>query len=1223
MSTQHEFVHLHLHTEYSLLDGMCRVGPLMDAVLQRGMKAVAMTDHMSFFGVVPFVKEAQARGVKPIVGCEMEMLGLASTGSDRQAAEDRQRGDDRRTGAERQAAKECQPGKTAATRTHHIVLLAENNEGYANLLKLVSKALTREDGLRGCVTAEDVSSSHSGLIGISGCLQCEVATTFFQKGAKPAAKLISSYKELFGGENWFVGLSRHGANREEELNAFLVSQSSAQGVGLVATNNVYYLDRAEAPAHDVLLAIQTATHLGDPGRVKLGSDEYYLRSAAEMRDLFKDVPRAVELTSEIADRCRVSFAFGTPHLPSFDISPGQTARSYLKMKCEQGLRERFPEDRRAAARERLEHELNVVADKGLSGYFLVVWDLVRFAKSKRIPVGPGRGSSVGSLVSYCLGITEVDPIKHNLVFERFLTRERSGLPDIDVDLCHKRRDEVVQYLVNKYGPERVAHIATLDTLAPRSAVRDAGRALGIDDVVVDRVAGAIPGGSIETIEDALRESVPLSRMYDTDDRARRLMDSARAIQGLPRHASVHAGGVLITDAPLTRYVALQRLHSGETIAQTTKDPIEELGLLKIDLLGLRFLTALHDAADLVEKSSGARFEVSSIPLDDAEAYELIASGDTHGVFQLESAGMQDLLRKLRPERFEDVAVAISLFRPGPIGGGLMDKYVARRHGREDAAYPHPLLEPVLRETYGVVLYQEQVMEIAGVLADFTMEEADVLRSAITGRKPGELAAMRHRFISGAIEKGVEMETAEKVFELLLHFGGFGYNKSHSVAFALTTYRCAYMMARHTGEYVTALLNNNFGFVERMRNYMAVARERGVEFLPPDANKGGAEFTLEDGAIRAGLAVVKHVGEASARAVVAERDAGGEFGSFSDFCARTRDTLNRQAVESLIKAGALDFTGLKRSQMAAVLNQVLKAATDEAEGISVADSGQIELGLRMKRRTDDFFEMPDMDEWPQEQLREREWEATDLFISEHPLRDRASLFRQMGILSVEQALFCGEGDRVSVAGLLSEYRRVRAKNGKPMAFLTVRDETGVIEVVVFPTVFEKLAKAEHGKGKLPTLSLTRDEPIVVTGKIQVKENVNLICDNLEPLEAVQERFYATGVLELSLRKGFRSFSKLKNALLSALGNSEVRVEWVPPDLPVTEEMRAEVESLKRHRVQLSDELLADVEKLVGKGNVRLLQAGLPREGEARPPDGRPAEKREKSPTAEHGDEKPGA
>ena len=1207
MSTQHEFVHLHLHTEYSLLDGMCRIGPLMDAVLQRGMNAVAMTDHLSFFGIVPFVKEAQARGVKPIVGCELEILGLTSADRDRQRTQERESGGDRQADAVRQAAKECQPGRTAATRTHHIVLLAENNDGYSNLLKLVSKALTREDGLRGCVTAEDVSGLRSGLIGLSGCLRCEVATTFFKKGAKPAARLISSYKELFGEGNWFLELSRHRVDGEAELNEFLVSQSVAQRIELVATNDVHYLDRGEAAAHEVLLAIQTATHLGDPDRVKLGSHEYYLKSADEMRELFKDAPRAVALTAEIAGRCRVNFAFGTPHLPNFDVSPGQTTRSYLKMKCEQGLRERFPEEQRAAARERLERELNVVADKGLSGYFLVVWDLVRFAKSRRIPVGPGRGSSVGSLISYCLGITEVDPIKHNLVFERFLTRERSGLPDIDVDLCHKCRDDVVQYLVGKYGPERVAHIATLDTLAPRSAVRDAGRALGVEDDVIDRVAKAIPAGSIDTIEDALRESVSLSRIYDTDDRAKRLMDSARAIQGLPRHASVHAGGILITDAPLTRYVALQTLHSGETIAQITKDPIEELGLLKIDLLGLRFLTALHEAADLVGKRSGVRFDVPSIPLDDAATYDLIASGSTHGVFQLESAGMQDLLRKLKPDRFDDIAVAISLFRPGPIGGGLLDKYIARRHGREEVTYPHASLEPTLRETYGVVLYQEQVMEVARVLADFTMEEADVLRSAITGRKPGELAAMRHRFISGAIEKGVEMETAEKVFELLLHFGGFGYNKSHSVAFALTTYRCAYMMANHTSEYVTTLLNNNFGFVERMRNYMAVARERGVEFLPPDANKGGAEFTLEDGAIRAGLAVVKHVGEASARAVVAERESGGEFGSFSDFCARTRDTLNRQAVEGLIKAGALDFTGLKRSQMAAVLNQVLKAASDEAEGISVAESGQIELGLRLKRRTSDFFEIPDMEEWPQEQLREKEWEVTDLFITEHPLRDRASLLRQMGILSVEQALFCGESDRVSVAGLLSEYRRVRAKNGKPMAFLTVRDETGVIEVVVFPTVFEKLAKAEHGKGKLPTMSLTRDEPLVVTGRIQVKENVNIICDNIEPLEAVQERFYATGVLELGLRKSFKSFSKLKNALLSAPGNSEVRIEWVPSDMPVTEEVRAEADSLKRHRVQLSDELLADVEKLVGKGNVRLLSAGWAAESEVSPPAGRRAEK----------------
>jgi DNA polymerase-3 subunit alpha len=1154
------------------------MGPLMDAVLQRGMSAVAMTDHLSFFGVVPFVKEALARRVRPIIGTELEIAALTSTDKGAQAA------------GETQMVRECGADNRAAKRTHHIVLLAETNEGYGNLLKLVSKALTRDDEFRGCVTAEEVSSLRKGVLALSGCPRCEIATVFFKKGAKPASRAVSAYRELFGKDNWFLELSRHGLEREDEFNAFLVSESAAQRMELVATNDVHYLDKTDAPAHEVLLAIQTATHLGDPDRMKLGSHEYYLKSADEMRELFKDSPRAVAFTSELADRCRVNFAFGAPHLPNFEISPGQTARSYLKMKCEQGLRQRFAEEKLAEARERLEHELSVVSDKGLSGYFLVVWDLVRFARSRRIPVGPGRGSSVGSLISYCLGITEIDPLKYNLVFERFLTRERSGLPDIDVDLCHKCRDEVIQYLTAKYGPERVAHIATLDTLAPRSAVRDAGRALGIDENVIDRVAGGIPGSFIDTIEDALRESPSLSRIYDTDERAKRLMDTARAIQGLPRHPSVHAGGILITDAPLNRYVALQRLHSGETIAQITKDPIDDLGLLKIDLLGLRFLTALYEAAELVRKNKDSKFQVSYIPMDDSATYELIASGNTHGVFQLESAGMQDLLRKLKPDRFEDVVAVISLFRPGPIGGGLLDRYIARRHGREEATYPHPLLEPVLRETYGVVLYQEQVMEVAKTLADFSMEEADVLRASITGRKPGQLASMRHRFMSGAIEKGVEMETAERVFELLLHFGGFGYNKSHSVAFALTTYRCAHMMANYTSEYVTALLNNNFGFVERTRNYMAVARERGVEFLLCDVNKSDAEFKLEDGSIRAGLAVVKHVGEASAKAIVAERDSGGEFGSFSDFCFRMRDTLNRQAVESLIKSGALDFAGLKRSQMSAVLNLVLKAASDEAAGVSVAESGQIELGLRMKRRTDEAIEIPDMDEWPQDQMRSREWEVTDLFISEHPLRDRASLLKQMGILSVEQALGAEDGARVSVAGILSEYRRVRAKNGKPMAFLTVRDETGVIEVVVFPTVFERLARAEHGKTKTLSINLTRDEPLVVTGKIQVQENAKIICDLLEPLETVQERFYATGTLEISLQEGFKNFSKLKNALLSAPGNSEVKVEWTQADLSFAEEAEAEIESLKRHRVQLSDELMADVEKIVGRGNSRVHSAG---------------------------------
>ncbi len=1165
MNNKNEFVHLHLHTEYSLLDGMCRVGPLVQSVVERDMDAVAMTDHMSFFGVVPFLKEARSRGVKPIIGCEVDFAGVGAGGRETQA-------------------------KGSGAQSFHLLLLAENNEGYSNLLKLVSRALTRDDSPVGVVDAESIQASNKGIIALSCCPRSEIGLVFSKKGSRPAARLVSAYKEIFGKDNFFLEISRHGVEGQDELNQFLVSQSESQDVPLVATNDVHYLDSADAPVHDLLLAIKGTTHLEDPGRTRLGSSQFYLKSGEEMAALFSDLPSALSVSRELAERCTVNITLGAAHLPGFGISPGQTVRSYLKMKCEQGLMERYEPERQAEARERLEGELEVVADKGLSGYFLVVWDLVRFARSRKIPVGPGRGSSVGSIISYCLGITDVDPLKYNLVFERFLTRERHGLPDIDVDLCHKCRDQVIEYAVTKYGEERVAHIATLDTLGPRSAVRDAGRALGLEDEVVDRVAKSIPGSFTENIEEALRESEPLARTYETDERAKRLVDSARAIQGLPRHPSIHAGGILITDAPLTDYVALQRLQSGEVIAQITKDPIEDLGLLKIDLLGLRFLTALYEAVELVKQQRRVGLEVSAIPLDDAATYELLSSGNTHGVFQLESAGMQDLLRKLKPDRFEDIVVVISLFRPGPIGGGLVDRYIARRHGREEVEYPHPILEPVLRETYGVILYQEQVMEVSKVMADFSMEEADGLRASITGRKPGELASMRQRFLSGAVEKGVEGETADKVFNLLLHFGRFGYNKSHSVAFALTTYRCAYMMANFTTEYVAALLNNNLGFIERMRNYMAVAREKDVEFLPCNANISEAEFTIEEGAIRAGLAIVKHVGEVTARDIVAERKANGDFGSLTDFCFRMRDRINRQGFESLIKAGALDFTGLRRSQMTAVLGQVLKAASDEAAAIRETDSGQFEMGLKVKVRAEECVEIPEMEEWPQEQMRAREWEVTDLFVTEHPLHERGELLRQMGILTVEKALGIAEGEQVSVAGIMSEFRRIRAKSGRPMAFMTLRDETGVIEVVIFPNVFERLAQRDQSKAKPLSISLTRDEPLVVTGKIQAGENAKLICETLEPLESVEERFYAKGVLEIRLPEGFKKFSRLKNTLLSAPGNSEVKVELPRAVPPSADGVRAEVASLVRHKVQLSEALLTDVERIVGKGNVTIYDPG---------------------------------
>ncbi|UCF79626.1 MAG: DNA polymerase III subunit alpha [Candidatus Eiseniibacteriota bacterium] len=1160
MNKGQKFVHLHLHTEYSLLEGMCRIGPLFDSVLAKGMQAVAMTDHMSFFGVVPFVKEAGARGVKPIIGCEMDVAGLHS-------------------------------GSLAGDgKPFRVVLLAENNDGYDNLLKLTTKALTRTDALRGSVDARDISSHRKGIIALSGSRHSEVSHVFSVEGPAAASRLVAAYEELFGRENWFLEICRHNVEEERELDHFLLDQFKTQGVPLVATNEVRYLERSDAETHDVLLAIHCATHLGDPDRERLAAPEYYLKSPEQMWERFGDVPSALERTVELSERCRVEIPLNRVHLPGFKLSPGHTVRSYLRVKCEEGLRERFTEEEMPAARERLDRELAVVAEKGLSGFFLVVWDLVRFARQKKIPVGPGRGSSVGSIIAYCLGISDVDPIKFDLVFERFLSRGRSGLPDIDVDLCHKCRERVVDYLTRKYGEKHVAHIATLDTLAPRSAVRDAGRALAVGEEVVDRVARAIPGGSAGSIEAAMRESVPLAKLYGNDERARALLDAAREIEGLPRHPSVHAGGLLITDAPLTDYVALQRLASGEVIAQITKDPVEELGLLKIDLLGLRFLTALYEAVSMVKARRDLKLDVGSIPLDDGSTYALMAEGKTLGVFQLESSGMQDLLRQLKPERLEDVVAVLSLYRPGPLGGGLVERYIARRHGREPVSYPHPMLESVLKETFGVILYQEQVMEVARVMAGFSLEEADEFRVVVTRRKPGDLASLRQRFVGGAVERGVEGEDAEEIFKLLLHFAGFGYNKSHSAAYALTTYRCAYMMVHFPMEYITALLNNNLGFTDRMRNYMAVARERNIGFAACDVNASEVDFKIEGEAIRVGLSVVKHVGEGVAREIVSERNAWGDFGSLTDFCFRTHGKLTRQAVENLVRAGAFDFTRLRRSQMLAVLGQILKVASGEGQPERSRGEEQTELGLAERGRKEECVDVPDLPELSQSHLREGEQEATDLFISQHPLHDREHLLRQMGIVTIEEALASQQAQVVSVAGLLAEYRKIRTKSSRPMAFLTLRDETGTIEVVIFPNVFERLARAaEETKGKPFSVKWARNEPLVVTGKIQREETTKLLCEAVEPLAEVQEEFYSIGVLEIRLPERFKNYSRLKNVLLSAPGNSEVRISWTQTGFTfaedsLAEETRTEIEALRRHKVHVSEELVEEVEALVGKGNV---------------------------------------
>ena len=1152
MSTSRKFVHLHLHTEYSLLDSMCRIEPLIDSVAEKGMEAVAMTDHMSLFGVVPFVKEARAKGVKPIIGCELDVEGFVMG------------------------------GKPSKKGLFHLVLLAENKEGYRNLLKLVTKALTRDDDLKGRVTTPEISHHKKGLIALSGCPRCEIACVFSRQGPRAASRLISQYGELFGKDNWFLEISRHGIEEEDKFIGFLMAESVSQSIPLLATNDVHYLEPEDAEAHDTLLAIQGTTYLDDPSRIRLGSKEFYLKSPSEMLELFKDIPEALGLTVEVAERCNVDVVLGGVHLPGFKVSPGHTARSYLRAKCEEGLVRRFPPETLIQARERLERELAVVADKGLSGYFLVVWDMVRFARSQGIPVGPGRGSSVGSLISYCLGMTDVDPIKFNLVFERFLTHARQGLPDIDVDIGHTERNRVVEYVTRKYGQDHVAHIATLDTMAARSAIRDSGRALAIDEKLVDRVASAIPGAMSMTIDVALRESVALAKMYTGDERVKTLVDRARQIEGLPRHPSVHAAGVLITDAPLTDYVALQRLTSGEVIAQITKDPVDELGLLKIDLLGLRFLTALYEAAALVRKRGDSRLEVTSIPLAGETTYSLIAEGKTLGVFQLESTGMQDLLKRLKPDRFEDVVAALSLYRPGPLGGGLVDKYIARRHGREPVSYPHPMLEAVLGETFGVILYQEQVMEVAKAIAGFSMEEADGLRVAVSRRKPAELVSMRQRFVTGAMDRGVESEDADRIFNLLIHFGGYGFNKSHSVAYALTTYRCAYMMTHFPLEYLTALLNSNLGFVDRMRNYVAVARERNISFLLCDVNKSEVGFTAEGDVIRAGLAIVKHVGEASARAIVSVRKDSGDFDSLSDFSSRMQGKINRQGIESLVRAGAFDFTGLNRPQMLAVLGQIVRGAGEEEKG-----------------RAGECVPIPDMPESSKAEMRAMERDATDLFIIQHPLHERENLLRQMGIMTVSEALEAAEKERVSVAGFMVEYRRVRTKQSRLMAFLTLRDDTGTIEVVVFPSVFAGVGRTAEGvRGTSLSMSWARDEALVVRGTIEKKESTKIFCQVLEPLEVVRERFYSAGVLELRLPEGFKSYSKLKNALLSSPGSSEVRVGWRQTEFSFAdegqsstdgarEEARMEIDSLRRLKVHIAEELVAEIEAVVGKGNVAVV------------------------------------
>lgn len=1046
-----QFVHLHVHTEYSLLDGASRIEDLVLHAKELGMPAIAITDHGSMYGVIDFYQAAVKHGIKPIIGCEVYVAPRSR--SEKNTAEG---------GA-----------------YYHLVLLAENNEGYKNLIRLVSLGYSEGFYYKPRIDMDILREYNEGLICLSACIAGELPCRILRGDVTGAYALTEEFVSIFGRDRFYLEVQNHGLEEERLVNEELCRIAEKYQLKLVATNDLHYVRRTDAECHDVLLCIQMGKTVDEPGRMKFPNDSFYLKNVEEMLALFPDHPDAIQNSLEIADRCNVTFDFGELFLPVFELPDGFTRDAdYLKHLCEKSIGWRYGEEPSAEVHARLAYELDVIEKMGFSSYFLIVWDFIKYAREHDIAVGPGRGSAAGSIVAYLLGISNIDPLKYHLLFERFLNPERVTMPDIDVDFCYVKRGKVIDYVAKRYGADHVAQIITFGTMAAKAAIRDVGRALNMSYSEVDRIAKMVPAELGITLDKALHGNSQLREVYEQEAPVKKLIDLARAVEGLPRHASTHAAGIVIARQQLTDYVPIQVSTDGFYTTQYDKNKVEEIGLLKMDFLGLRTLTVIGDAIELIAKSRGITVDIDAIPLDDKAACEMLAQGETSGVFQVESSGMTNLVRELKPECFEDLIPLVALYRPGPLGSGMVTDFINGRHGKTEIHYLHPVLEPILKDTFGVILYQEQVMQIASVMGGFSLGQADLLRRAMGKKKHSILEAQKGAFLEGAAERGFDAKLAKDVFDLMSHFADYGFNKSHSAAYAMLVYQTAYLKAHYLPEFMAALLSSIMGDNEKVGAYIEHCKRIGLAILPPDINVSKATFSVDDGKIRFGLAAVKNVGEGAVQTVIKEREVGGPFVDLIDFCSRIdMRVVSKRGLESLIKCGAFDSLGANRAQLLAVTERCVEmAAIRRRDRIS----GQIGLfGDEELQETYDVT-LPDIEEMPIEELLALEKEMTGFYITGHPLdryRERMTNYTQINELDKEEI---GDGKRVTIAGLIASAKRLVTKRGELMCFLEVEDFTGRIEVVVFPKVLERASSF-----------LVPDIPIVLSGRIDKGSETNKV------------------------------------------------------------------------------------------------------------------------------------
>ena len=1139
------FVHLHNHTCYSLLDGVSKIDDLFTQVESLGMKAVAITDHGVMYGVIDFYKQAKKRGIHPIIGCEVYLAP--------------------RSRFDRVVGVDDSP--------FHLVLLAENNQGYQNLLRLVSAAWLEGFYYKPRVDWELLKKYGEGLIALSACLAGEIPSLLLANKKEAALEKALFYQDVFGKNNFYLELMDHGLENQPEVNQGLIQISKQTGIPLVATNDVHYLRREDAHIQDVLLCIQTGKTLTDETRMRFETDEFYLKPASEMQLLFGDYPQALKNTVLIAERCQVDIAFGENHLPPFQVPKGFNVDTYLRKLAEAGLVKRYGETT-TEAKARLDFELEIIKNMGYSSYFLIVWDFIRFAKRQGIFVGPGRGSAAGCLVSYCLEITDVDPLKYGLLFERFLNPARVSMPDIDIDFCFERRGEVIDYVMQKYGEERVAQIITFGTLAARAAIRDAGRAMNIPLSLVDKIAKMVPPEPGMTLARALEVAPELAEIVQTEPQVKKLLDIAQSLEGIPRHAGTHAAGLVIAAEPLVNYVPLQRTAEGLVCTQFAKETIEEIGLLKMDLLGLRTLTVINNAVSMVRESKQVDLDLTKIPLDDPLVYDLLSRGDTIGVFQLESSGLRALLKDLKPANFEDVIALVALYRPGPLGSGMVDDFIKRRHQEVEISYLHPLLEPILKNTYGVIIYQEQVMRVASDLAGFSLGEADLLRRAMGKKQPEVINSLRKKFIAGAISRKIPGKTADQIFDLLEYFAGYGFNKSHSAAYALLAYQTAYLKAHYPVEFMAALLTSVIETKDRVPFYIEECRQKGIEILVPDVNESMEHFTVNGKKIRFGLAAIKQVGHQAIQAILTERKQG-PFLSLPDFCERVDLTyLNRRALENLIKAGAFRSLHPSTAQLLAVLEACYAQGLawqeqQNSKQLSLFDLDGLERPQTM------VITFPEVREFTSKEILQMEKEVMGLYLSGHPLSEYRGLLQQKKCTIIEELNLEWDRKWVTLGGIITTLKRTITRKGQTMAYFTLEDLTGSLEALIFPSNYLKLNKF-----------LAEDLPVLVEGRLNFQEDQpKIMVDNLKPLDDLVnlEETKSSSKLYLKIAPVYSErqiWEKLAPLVETYTGDTPLYLYF-----PAEEKM---VKSKRHYWVKVVPDLIQKLQKLRGIDAVSVVQ-----------------------------------